>query len=186
MLSRTAHVLATRFELRQSHRNARRRNGLHSFAVLTVAILIPLFGSSHARAASYYWTGTSAGGPTWNSTIGGTNWSIDPNSITDPGNSPTSTDDVFFVFNPENNPTTTLGQDFSIKGLTFTSDATSPVTIGGANTLTIGTDGLTLNGPASDIISANVAVGGAQTWANNSPSATTLTVSGQISGQRAI
>ena len=131
MLSRTAHVLATRFELRQSHRNARRRNGLHSFAVLTVAILIPLFGSSHAAPLQLS-DGYQLGGPTWNSTIGGTNWSIDPNSITDPGNSPTSTDDVFFVFNPENNPTTTLGQDFSIKGLTFTSDATSPVTIGGA------------------------------------------------------
>ena len=186
MLSRTAHVLATRLELRPSHRNARRSSGLCTCAALAVAVFIPLLCVSASHAGSFYWTGNSAGGPIWNSTIGGTNWSVDPNSVSDPATFPGSADDVFFVFNPENNATTTLGQDFSIKGLTFTSDATSPVTIGGANTLTIGTDGLTLNGSASDVISANVAVEGAQTWANNSPAATTLTVSGQLSGSAAL
>jgi fibronectin-binding autotransporter adhesin len=152
---------------------------------LVLAAMLSPLGLS-ARADQFYWTGNSAGGPIWNSTIGGTNWSTDPNTLADPAAFPTSASDVFFVFAPEKNPTTTLGANFSIKGLTFTSDATAPVTIGGANTLTIGVNGVTLNSPASDTISANVALGAAQTWSNNSPSATTLTVSGQISGSTAL
>lgn len=151
---------------------------------LLVTAMSLLIGSA-ARADQFYWTGNSAGGPIWNSTIGGTNWSTDPNTLADPAAFPTSISDVFFVFTPENNPGTTLGADFSIKGLVFTTDAVLPVTIGGANTLTIGVDGLTLNGSASDTISAKVAIGAPQTWSNNSPSATTLTVTGQISGSSA-
>ncbi len=153
------------------------------FAAMAWGIGLAQFASGD----NYYWTGTSAGGPTWNSITGGSNWSTNPNSAVDPGNVfPGVGTDVFFVFKPETNPITTLGQDFSIKGLSFTSAVTSPVTIGGANLLTIGTDGLTVNSSASDLISANVAIGGVETWANNSPSATTLTVSGQISGSAAL
>jgi fibronectin-binding autotransporter adhesin len=156
------------------------------WVVLGLLSTTTLLIGSAVRADQFYWTGNSTGGPIWNSTIGGTNWSTDPNTLADPAAFPTSASDVFFVFTPENNPTTTLGTDFSIKGLSFTTDAVLPVTIGGANTLTIGVDGLTLNGAASDTISANVAVGAAETWANNSPSTTTLTVSGQISGSAAL
>ena len=91
--------------------------------------MLLLIGSA-ARADQFYWTGNSAGGPIWNSTIGGTNWSTDPNTLADPAAFPTSISDVFFVFTPENNPGTTLGADFSIKGLVFTTDAVSPVTVG--------------------------------------------------------
>jgi hypothetical protein len=96
--------------------------------LLLVAILLSI--GPAARADQFYWTGNSAGGPIWNSTIGGTNWSIDPNTLADPAAFPTNVSDVFFVFPPENNPTTTLGADFSIKGLFFTTDAILPVTIG--------------------------------------------------------
>jgi len=54
------------------------------------------------------------------------------------------------------------------------------VTIGGANTLTIGTGGITDNAAAAVIISSNVALGTSQTWSNNTANA--FTVSGVISG----
>ena len=204
MLGRTALATACRFNLRSDRHDSslpraanqitptdNRRKSIYwlrlRFAsALGVGVAVLLFVVSQATATSYYWTGNSAGGATWNSIIGGTNWSIDPNSLQDPGTFPGSTDDVFFVFNPETNPTTTLGQDFSIKGLTFNSGVTSTVTIGGANLLTIGVDGLTVNSSASDIINANVAIGAVEIWANNSPSATTLTIGGQISGSSAL
>src|SRR4051812_26521517 len=80
---------------------------------LALPAILTSFGLS-ARADQFYWTGNSVGGPIWNSTIGGTNWSIAPNTLSDPGTFPTSASDVFFTFAPENNPTTTLGADFSI------------------------------------------------------------------------
>jgi hypothetical protein len=147
--------------------------------LLLAAILLPI--GSAARADQFYWTGNSAGGPIWNSTIGGTNWSTDPNTLADPAAFPTNVSDVVFVFPPENNPTTT-GTDFSIKDCFYHRDLASDDWR--ANAL-IGVDGLT-NGSASDTISAKVAIGAAQTWANNSPSATTPSVTGQISGSAAL
>ena len=163
----------------------------HRRLLPAIAVLfgVLLCSAAPTRAANFFWTGSSPGGATWTTTTGGTNWSIDPNVHTDPGSFPTSADDVFFVFSPESQAFNTLGQDFSIKGLTFNAGAVTPVTVdgGGVNTLTIGTDGLTVNsGSASNIISANVAIGGVETWANNAVSATTLTVSGQISGSAAL
>ncbi len=160
------------------------------FGFPVLAIMAALAVSGSARAASYYWTGNSSGGSTWTATTGGTNWSTDPNTPTDPGIfSPATTDSIFFVLSPIKNPTTTLGANFSVQGLTFTSDATATVTIGGTNTLTLGTGGMTMStnsANASHIVSTNVALNGNQTWANNAPSALTLTFSGQISGSSAL
>ena len=142
------------------------------------------------KAASFYWTGDAPGGAAnWSTTLGGSNWSSSPSTLLDPQIAPTSSDDVFFVFSPENpSPcTTVLGADFSIKGLTFNAAAITPVIIGGANTLTVGTDGITVNvGSASNEISANVKVGAVESWANNALAATTFTVSGTISGTSAL
>jgi fibronectin-binding autotransporter adhesin len=186
MLSRTARVTAAN----SGHARHVSHKALRSLRFWCGLILALYLSTSAAHGQTYYWTGTSAGGPFWNTLTGGSNWSTDPSIHLDPANFPGPTNDVVFVFGSETNPTTTLGQDFSIKGLTFNAGVTSTVTLGGANTLTIGTDGLTVNGSASDIISANVAIGGVETWANNSPSSppspTTLTVSGQISGSSAL
>ena len=81
------------------------------------------------------------------------------------------------------NLTTQLGANFSIRSLTFTPDATSPIQINdspGTHSLTIGTGGITDNGPSTYTINAGVALGGVQTWANNT--ANPFTVNGMISG----
>ena len=63
------------------------------------------------------------------------------------------------------NVATTLDADFSIKGLTFTSAATSPVSIAGPHTLTLGADGLSLHsGAATATIGSTVTLGVSQTW----------------------
>ena len=135
--------------------------------------------SSTSFATIYYWDGNN--GSLWSST-GPTNWSLSPDYINDPVTAlPGSGDDVYFIFNPAYNLSNSLGRDFSVKGITFTNDATSPVAIGGVNTLTLGSDGLTvLNASAAQTISANVAVGSGQTWTNSSTNV--FTVSGILSG----
>src|SRR6185295_14048212 len=137
-----------------------------------------------ANAASFYWVGDHPGNTTWSVVggPGGTNWSSSPDSNQGTAGIPGASDNVFFYFNP---PTSisgiTLGQNFSINSLTFTSDSTNPVTIGGANTLTLGVGGLTINsGAGAHTLSAPVILGASQTWTNNSSN--NFTVSGVISG----
>ena len=118
--------------------------------------------------------------------------------------------DVYF--NNNTGPlATTLGADLTVRGVNFASGASGPVTIGGANTLTIGATpvahtfasvgGITVqNGSGAHVISANVVLGGplseaappANTAAPNdkiathqfwgNASANTFTVTGNISG----
>ena len=145
--------------------------------LLGLAVLVGF--SAAAGAGPIYWTGSQDGN--WNS--GAVNWSSSPISANPPAALPASTDNVYFTCNPASNLTTTLGQDFSIQGLTFTSNATSPVTIGGSNTLTIGGDGVSVqNGSAADLINAKLALGAAQTWTNLNSSGGSLSVYGGISG----
>ncbi len=152
---------------------------------LGIAALAALALGTPARAASYYWAGDNQGSSAWNilTGLGGSNWSSsgDFNQGTSGATAlPGINDDVFFILNGAGNLTNTLGADFSIKSLTFNSFGTSPITIGGANTLTIGTGGIT-NGSASTVtLSTNVALGGVQTWANNN--ATPFALSGVLSG----
>ena len=132
-----------------------------------------------------YWTGSQD--TFWNSfgiSQVNTNFSTDAAGTTNPNQLPGSITDVFFTANSAANLSTTLGLDFSIKSLTFTGTGTtaasSSVTIGGANTLTLGTGGITVQtGSAAHTISSNVALGVAQFWTNNSGSL--LTVSGNVS-----
>src|SRR4051794_20592615 len=136
-----------------------------------------------ANATPFYWTGDHDS--LWNTTGGpaGTNWSLSPDFNNGTPGLPGSGDDVLFNLFGAGNLNTALGQDFSINSLMFTPDDTSAVTIGGANTLTIGAGGITnnaSNAAALNTISANVSLGAPQTWTNNSTNP--LTVSGVISG----
>ncbi len=94
---------------------------------------------------------------------------------------PGATTDVFFTTSDGGaNLSTTLGANYSIKGLTFTSDAVNPVSIGGTNTLTLGADGVTTQtGAAAATINCPVVVGASQTWSAGSTNP--LTVSGSLS-----
>ncbi|HKD37047.1 MAG TPA: hypothetical protein VKB78_09610, partial [Pirellulales bacterium] len=109
-----------------------------------------------------------------------TNWTIDSAGTTDTHIAPGASTDVIFIGGGAANLNTSLGADFSIKGLTFTSSATSPVTIGG-NTLTIGTDGLSVQaGSAAHTINSAVTVGGSQTWQIANDSSSPLTITGAL------
>ena len=159
---------------------------LRSLVRLAILVAGLLAAVSSASAAPFYWFGDD--NSFWNTIAGpgGTNWSSSPDFNNGTGGVtalPGSTDDVFFVLNGANNLTTQLGASFSIRSLTFTSDATNPVQINdspGTHALTIGTGGITDNGPSTYTINAGVALGGVQTWANNT--ANPFTVNGVISG----
>ncbi len=113
---------------------------------------------------------------------------------------PTAGTDVYLGVNNVPNPSNlnmTLGADTAINSLTFagtgTTAATSPITIGGTNTLTInaaagaysaGTGIVVQSGSANHAINSNIALGAAQSWTVNGTS--TLTVGGQISGTGAL
>ncbi len=135
-------------------------------------------------AAFFYWTGDN--NALWNQTSGlaGSNWSSSGDFNSGTSGVPGSSDDVFFNLFGAGNLTTELGGNFTINSLTFTPDATSPVTIAdtpGTHTLTIGAGGLTDNSNAVQTISANISTGSAsEKWTNNSASA--LNVSGILSG----
>ena len=66
------------------------------------------------------------------------------------------------------------------KGLTFTSDAINPVSIGGTNTFTLGADGVTSqSGAATAAINCPVVLGTSQAWTANSSNP--LSVAGSLS-----
>lgn len=123
------------------------------------------------------WTGATDA--TWNNTG---NWST--------AATPSYQSNVS-LYSAAANLSTTLGEDFDVNSLGFPATATSTVTIGGSNTLTIEAttangnaagNGITVNTPSSGTvahaISANVGLAADQTWTVN-PSAT-LTVSGSV------
>ncbi len=133
---------------------------------------------------SAYWTG--AQDRQW-STVTGSNatnfaqnlaLSLDRNAALDSGT------DVYFSSNTAALPTT-LGADQSVRSVNFTAGASGPVTVGGANTLTLGVGGITAQaGTGAQTITANVALAAAQTWGN--VSGNSLTISGAISGAYAL
>ncbi|MGB8352334.1 MAG: PEP-CTERM sorting domain-containing protein, partial [Chthoniobacteraceae bacterium] len=158
----------------------------------TSAITITFTGSSSVvTPAIAYWTGALSG--TWNTLASGSsNFTSDAAGTTNTGTIPGATTNVKFTANSATNLNTVLGQDFTINSLEFTGTgstaATTSVTIGGTNTLTVmagGTNGNTAGsgivvdaGSAAHTISSNVALGSSQMWTvNGSP----LTVSGTVS-----
>ncbi len=139
------------------------------------------FSLSGLTADQAYWKGAYGG--SWNSTAPGYNWTTGTGSTTQVSALPTATTDIFFAANGQATSNTTLGQDFSVKSVTFSGNAPS-TTIGGSNTLTIGT-GLSVGaGTASHAINANVQLGATQDW--NIGSGSTLAVGGSVSGSAAL
>lgn len=130
--------------------------------------------------AAAYWMGSVDGNWSTNNS-GASNWRTDAGGATDTHTAPGIASDVFFTTTSgATNLGTSLDTDFSIKGLTFTSAATSPVSIGGNHTLTLGVDGLTLqNGAATATIGSPVALGASQTWSVTG--ANPLVVNGAVS-----
>src|SRR6202000_702341 len=98
---------------------------------------------------------------------------------TDANAQPTSLTDVFFTANGATNLTNSLGANYTINSLNFTSGA-GAVTIKAGNTLTInGANGLMVaSGSASQTINTAITLGNVETWTNNS--ANTLTLGGAI------
>jgi autotransporter-associated beta strand protein len=170
-----------------NHQVNKRRNAVLAVAASSVGFLI----TSSAPAGNYYWDAGSSSA-NWSSTAGGTNWSSSADTLSDPGTTPGAGDDVFFTFSPTSPATNTIVDlNTSIKGLTFNNNAAGSVGIGGTNVLTIGADGLTvITGTAGSItLSANVAIGAAETWSNNVATGSgpnPLTVSGALSGSSAL
>jgi hypothetical protein len=110
-----------------------------------------------------------------------TNWRTDAAGAMETLALPGAATDVFFTTSDHGaNLATSLGANLSIKGLTLTADATSPVSIGAGNTLTLGADGLTAqSGAAAATINCPVVLATSQTWSNDS--ANSITVNGNIS-----
>ncbi len=126
-----------------------------------------------------YWKGATDG--IWNSNVN--NWTTDAAGATPATALPDSSRQVCFTAGGAANLGTTLGANFSIGGLNFTT--ASPVTIGGGNTLTLGAGGLTVTaGSGAHAINCAVGVGAEQIWANASANA--LTVNGPLSGAGAV
>jgi len=134
-----------------------------------------LAGTATTATLAAYWKGAHSGA--WNATSPGFNWTVASGSSTEVSALPTASTDVFFT---AANPTTTnmtLGQNMSVKSLTFASTS-APMTIGGSNTLTIA-NGITVgSGTATQTITAPVQLAATQTWTIGG----TMSVSGAISG----
>ena len=128
---------------------------------------------------SAFWTG--AQDKQWSTVTGtATNFAQNYQRTTPRTTALDANTDVYFNSNTAALPTT-LGANLSVRSVNFASGATGAVTVGGANTLTLGTGGITVQrGTGTHTISANVALNGNQTWGN--VSSNNFTVSGNISG----
>jgi autotransporter-associated beta strand protein len=154
----------------------------------TTSVVDNLKISAAVPPTDAYWTGDQDG--KWNTNnSGNTNWATDATGTTDLGRLPDAFTNVKFAANNARNLTTTLGQDFSIRSLTFAT-GTAGVRIGGASSLSLDTPGITMEsgaGAATINVSGTtggVILGGSQTWTNNS--ANPLTVASPISGVQAV
>lgn len=124
---------------------------------------------------------TGKAGAAWNAGgNGATSFAMDFQRTTDSGVLPAANTDVYFNGGGTGG-TVPLGADFAVRGVNFAAGATTPVTISGPNTLTLGPGGITVqSGAAAHTIAAPVALAAAQTWAN--VSANRFTVSGTVTG----
>lgn len=149
--------------------------------------------TAQAAAADVWWKGdlTGIGAGVWSaSTTSGigfpTNWDDGQNTGTDALVPPDSGSIVHFSATGAANFATTLGANLTIQELIFHSGATD-ISVGGANTLTIGNTvdaaGITLQAgaPTNVSFSANVALAQAQSF-NIADSGDTLTFAGGLSG----
>ena len=134
-----------------------------------------------------YWAGSVS--PVWSdsSVAPVSNWRTSAAGTTDTNQLPGAVTDVFFTANGAGNLTNTLGADFSIKSLTVSSATTGAVTIGGANTLTVGSGGITRQAGAGSLTinTSGLTLGAGQTWANNDAT-NPVTVNAALGGSGAL
>ena len=146
-----------------------------------------LFAASWYNALAFgaaYWIGGQNG--QWSTVMAGhaANFAQNYQLTTPYAGALNASTDVYFNSNTAALPTT-LGTDLAVRGVNFTAGATGPVTVAGNNTLTINAGGITVQaGTGVHTITANVALGSAQTWGN--VSSHNFTVSGQVSGPQAL
>ena len=149
-----------------------------SLDVTSTGVNLVTTGATPPAAA--YWSGAT--GTSWNSTSG-SNANF---TTTAAGGSflnvlPGGNTQVYFSNNSASNPTHTLGENFSVLGLTYRAGSAA-VSTSGANTLNIGTGGITVesgNGGAT-LSPSNLTLGGDQSWTNDS--ANPLVVGAAVSG----
>ncbi|WP_338285589.1 autotransporter-associated beta strand repeat-containing protein [Luteolibacter sp. LG18] len=134
-----------------------------------------------------FWSGVK--GSSWTSTsdVQG-NFTYDYGGVSFVASYPSSGTDVIFAANGNGAPanlSNTLGQDFTVKSLSFFS-GTGPVTIAGSNTLSIGAGGIHLDDGSggATLAMASLVPTAAQTWSNSSTSG--LTVGAVIGGTNGI
>ena len=126
-----------------------------------------------------YWKGTTDG--TWNGTQN--NWTTDEAGAHPALAFPDALHGVFFAAAGAANLNTTLGADFSVGRVKFTT--ASAVTIGGGHVLTLGVWGITVDsGSGAHTIDCPLALGSNQIWAN--ASGNPLTINGALSGTGAL
>ncbi len=156
----------------------------YTLGLVVVGNNLNLSQTANAAAPAAYWKGTNDG--VWNSFTGGnaniSNFATNLGGTNATGKVGATTDVNFNATVATNFGNTTLGEDFTIRSLTYGGNATSAVGIGGTNTLTI-TDGVTVaaGSATGHTISTKVALGANQTW-TVTDIAQALTASNQISG----
>ena len=145
---------------------------------LALSVLTLIGAPAVSHAVDYYWnTGTN----TWS----GTFWSDNATSGGTTGVLPTSSDTITFNQSSVNGAETiSLGADRSVLGITFSNTGTTLLQGGGVadQILTIGTSGITINSGAGAVTigsltalqSVAIALGGNQSWTNNSASQFTV------------
>ena len=140
----------------------------NNYALVHTATAENLVVTTVPVPAVAFWNG--AQGTQWNSFAPATNvsnWATTAAGTANANQIPGAISDVFFsVASGATNLANTLGANFSVKSLTFTAGSAS-ATLGGANTLTIGTGGITNASAAAQTLGTNIALGAAQTWTNN-------------------
>jgi fibronectin-binding autotransporter adhesin len=141
-------------------------DGTHLY--LTVSVVAPSAAFWHNRS-----------GTTWNTA---NNWDTDAGSGTALTSVPSNPTDITFASTLANNFNTTLGADMGIHNLDFVT--ANAVSVGGANTLTVGGNVTVESGAGNPSISAGgVALGVDQAW-TVTDAGQTLSVSSPVSGAK--
>ena len=159
-----------------------RNTTIRSIAFAAVIALLAFAAPApRVLAATWYWNTNTTG--LWTTT---SNWSDNPSTGgSSPSTAPTTGDTAYFNQSSKNGATTLrLSVDQSIDGLVFANTGATTITGTTANRiLTIGTVGITINSGAGAVTLGNatsgsrvaIAMGGSQTWANNSSNTFTVT-----------
>ena len=154
-------------------------------AKLSLGILFAVFAFvTLTQAADRYWDfGSTVPTNLWSDTG---NWDTAADgSGGNPGAAPGASDVAYFNVTSLNlsGYTVLLNANLSVQGLVFnTTGATSIIGVGGNRTLTLGTSGITINSGAGTVALGTttnnqrvpIALGGSQTWLNNSANTFTL------------